>query len=130
MNRAARLLLIIGIVWTILVCGCGYLTLFSPGIATRWRQEPAPPVALTRLALGQAGEVVASASDGSTYEFKYGNYRSPSSWSKVDEPSGSPAIHAMTEITCSDFVTRYQSARNPVIVSSIRKSNPVVSFFL
>jgi hypothetical protein len=28
-----------------------------------------------------------------------------------------PAIQAITEITCSDFMTRYQSARNPVIIA-------------
>ena len=78
----------------LLTCGCAFFSLFQPGILTRWRQEPAPPAALTRLALGEAGEVLASASDGSTYEFHYGNYRSPSSWSKVDAPSGNPSISA------------------------------------
>jgi hypothetical protein len=95
MQKAVRPLLIIGSAWLLLVCGCAYLSLFRPGIATRWRQEPAPPEALTRLALGQAGEVVASASDGSTYEFRYGNYNSPSAWTEVSQPSGSPAINAM-----------------------------------
>ena len=95
MKKATRPLLIIGSAWMLLVCGCAFFSLFRPGILTRWRQEPAPPVALTRLALGEAGEVLASASDGSTYEFHYGNYRSPSTWTEVAEPSGSPAMDAM-----------------------------------
>ncbi|MEW5940749.1 MAG: hypothetical protein AB1750_13855, partial [Chloroflexota bacterium] len=68
MKKAIRPLLIIGTAWMTLVCACAFFSLFRPGILTRWRQEPAPPVALTRLALGEAGEVVASASDGSTFE--------------------------------------------------------------
>jgi len=88
MNKASRIMFIVGGAWLALTCGCAFFSLFRPGILTRWRQEPAPPVALARLALGQAGEVVASASDGSIYEFHYGAYQSPSSWKKVTEPSG------------------------------------------
>ena len=92
MKKATRPLLIIGTAWMILVCGCAFFSLLRPGILTRWEQESAPPAALTRLALGDAGEVVASASDGSIYEFHYGN---PSTWTEVREPSGSPAIGGM-----------------------------------
>lgn len=79
----------------ILVCGCAFLSLFRPGIATRWRQEPSPPKPLISLALGEAGEVIASAQDGSTFEFHYGNYGSDTEWVEVSEPSGNPAIGGM-----------------------------------
>jgi hypothetical protein len=89
-NRAARPFLIIGIVWMILLCGLSALTMVWPGLLTRWEQEPAPPEALTRLDLGEAGEVLAVASNGTVYEFHYGTYRSASSW--TNGPSGNPAI--------------------------------------
>ena len=92
MKKATRPLLIIGTVWMILVCGCAFLSLFRPGIATRWRQEPAPPEALSRLALGETGEVIGYSSDGAMYEFNYGSYSDSSSWEKVTEPSGVAAI--------------------------------------
>jgi hypothetical protein len=89
-TRAARPFLIIGIVWMILLCGLTALTMVWPGILTPWEQAPAPPEALTRLDLGEAGEVLAYTSNGTVYEFHYGTYRSPSSW--TSGPSGSPAI--------------------------------------
>jgi hypothetical protein len=89
MKRASKLLLILGSVWMLITCGCAFFSLLRPGIATRWRREPAPPVAVTRLALDQAGEVLASASNGRTYEFHYG---SPSTWTEVSAPSGGGAI--------------------------------------
>ena len=92
MSRAARPFLVIGILWMVLLCGLTTLTMFRPGLLTRWEQEPAPPEALTRLSLGEAGEVLAVASNGAVYEFHYGTYRSSSSWTKVTEPSGSPAV--------------------------------------
>jgi hypothetical protein len=92
MKRPARIFLLIGSIWMILVCGCAALTMFWPGILTRWEQAPAPPEALTRLDLGEAGEVLASASNGTVYEFRYGTYQSSSSWSEAPQPSGSPAI--------------------------------------
>ena len=90
MSRAARPFLVIGILWMVLLCGLTTLTMFRPGLLTRWEQEPAPPEALTRLSLGEAGEVLAVASNGAVYEFHYGTYRSSSSW--TSGPSGSPAI--------------------------------------
>ena len=92
MNRAARPFLIIGVVWMILLCGLTALTMVWPGLLTRWEQAPAPPEALTRLELGEAGEVLAYTSNGTVYEFRYGAYRSPSAWTRVTQPSGSPAI--------------------------------------
>ena len=92
MNRAARPFLIIGIVWMILLCGLSALTMVWPGLLTRWEQAPAPPEALTRLDLGEAGEVLAVASNGTLYEFHYGAYQSSSKWTKVTKPSGSPAV--------------------------------------
>lgn len=92
MQRAARPFIIIGIVWMIAACACSALTLIWPGMLTRWEQAPAPPEALTRLDLGEAGEVLAYASNGTLYEFHYGTYRSPSSWSEATHPSGNPAI--------------------------------------
>ena len=92
MNRAARPFIIIGIVLMLSTCTCAALTLFWPGVLTRWEQAPAPPEALTRLHLGEAGEVLASTSNGTLYEFHYGAYQSSSTWTKVSEPSGSPAV--------------------------------------
>ena len=92
MKRAARLFLIIGFVWMVLVCGCAALTMLWPGILTRWERAPAPPEALTRLHLGTAGEVLARASNGTVYEFRYGTYQSSSEWIPADQPSGNPAI--------------------------------------
>lgn len=63
--------------------------MFRPGITVRWRQESAPPEAVASIKLGEAGEVLAHASDGSIYEF---GYDTPSSWEEVAQPSGSPAI--------------------------------------
>lgn len=94
MKRAARPFIIIGIVWMISTCACAALTLFWPGILTRWEQAPAPPEALTRLDLGEAGEVLAVASNGTLYEFRYGTYQSLSTWTQVSEPSGTPVIGA------------------------------------
>ena len=74
----------------ILLCGLTALTLVWPGIWTRWKQAPAPPESVTRLFLGEAGEALAVASNGTVYEFHYGTYRSPSSW--ASGPSGNPAI--------------------------------------
>ncbi len=92
MKPAARPFLLVGSVWMTLVCGCAALTMVWPGILTRWERAPAPPEALTRLDLGTAGEVLASASNGTRYEFRYGTYQSPSDWVQADQPSGSPAI--------------------------------------
>jgi hypothetical protein len=94
MRKTAIVLLVIGCVWIILVGGCGYFSLVSPGILTRWRQEPPPPELLTHLALGEAGEVIGSVSNGTRFEFRYGNYGSDSEWVEVTEPSGNPAIGA------------------------------------
>ncbi len=63
--------------------------MFRPGIGTSWQQEPAPPEKVIRLGLGEAGEVIGYTVDGSMYELSYG---SPSSWEKVTQPSGTPAI--------------------------------------
>ena len=92
MQRAARPFIIIGIVLMISTCTCAALTLFWPGVLTRWEQAPAPPEAVTRLDLGEAGEVFAVTSNGTVYEFHYGTYRSPSSWGEADQLSGTPAI--------------------------------------
>jgi len=92
MKQTSRLFLIIGVIWMILVCGCAALTMVWPGLLTRWEQAPAPPEALTRLDLGEAGEVLASASNETRYEFHYGTYQSSSEWIRVDQPSGNPAI--------------------------------------
>jgi len=92
MKRFLNRFLLIGIVWVCCVCSVGYLTLFRPGIGTRWKQEPAPPEALLRLTLGGAGEVIGYASSGSIYELNYGNYGNSSSWQKVTDPSGVAAI--------------------------------------
>jgi len=70
----------------------GFLTLFRPGIGTRWKQEPASPELLSSLSLGDAGEVLGYSSTGTIYEFKYGIYGNSSSWQKVSEPSGIAAI--------------------------------------
>lgn len=92
MSRAARPFLIIGIVWMILLCGLTALTMVWPGLLTRWEQAPAPPEALTRLDLGETGEVLAVASNGTLYEFHYGTYQSSSTWTEIAQPSESPAI--------------------------------------
>jgi len=92
LKRAARPFLLIGSVWMILLCGITALTMVWPGLLTRWEQAPAPPESLTRLYLGEAGEALAVASNGTVYEFHYGAYRSPSSWSEAAQPSGEPAI--------------------------------------
>ena len=92
MKQTSRLFLLIGMAWMTLVCGCAALTMVWPGLFTAWDLAPTPPEALTRLYLGTAGEVLASASNGTVYEFHYGTYQSPSSWSEADQPSGSPAI--------------------------------------
>lgn len=63
-----------------------------PGIGTQWRQEPAPPEPISRLALGEAGEVLGYASDETLYEFNYGAYNDTSSWLEVTQPSGTAAI--------------------------------------
>ncbi|MBN8582917.1 MAG: hypothetical protein J0L96_19790 [Anaerolineae bacterium] len=89
MRKSANAFLVIGAVWLILSCGCGFFTMFRPGIATRWQQEPAPPEKVIRLELGEAGEVVGYTSDGSTYELSYGSL---STWEKVTQPSGNPVI--------------------------------------
>lgn len=92
MKRTSRIFLIIGVVWMTLVCGCVALTMVWPGALTRWEQTPAPPEALTRLDLGEAGEVLASASNGTRYELRYGTYQSSTEWMQIDQPSGNPAI--------------------------------------
>jgi len=74
------------------VCCVGYFSLVRPGIGTRWVQEPSPPVPLTRLELGTAGEVLGFTPDGGMYEFSYGNYQTESSWDKVEQPSGTAPI--------------------------------------
>jgi len=94
MRKATVVLLSVGSVWMCLVCICAYLSLYRPGLATRWRDEPPPPEPLMGLTLGEAGEIIGSASDGTLYEFHYGNYRSPSAWSEVDAPTGNSAISA------------------------------------
>ena len=82
-------MIVFSLVWLVTVCGCGFFTMLRPGIATRWQQEPAPPEKVIRLGLGEAGEVIGYTVDGSMYELSYG---SPSSWEKVTQPSGNPAI--------------------------------------
>ena len=52
MHKSAKVILMIGVIWLILTCGCGFFTMFRPGIATRWQQEPAPPEKVIRLGLG------------------------------------------------------------------------------
>lgn len=89
MHKSANVILMIGVIWLILTCGCGFFTMFRPGIATHWQQEPAPPEKVIRLGLGEAGEVIGYTVDGGMYELSYG---SPSSWEKVTQPSGNPAI--------------------------------------
>ncbi|MBV6397527.1 MAG: hypothetical protein HFACDABA_03141 [Anaerolineales bacterium] len=90
MTRAARPFLLIGIAWMILLCGCAALTMIWPGWLTRWEQAPALPESAARLSLGQAGEVLAVASNGTVYELRYGTYQADSSWGSG--PSGAPAI--------------------------------------
>jgi hypothetical protein len=89
MRRSANVFLALGSIWLIVTCGCGYFSMFRPGIATRWQQEPAPPEKIIRLELGEAGEVIGYTSDESMYELSYG---SPSTWKKVSQHSGTPAI--------------------------------------
>ena len=100
MNKAARALFVIGSVLILLVFVCGYFSLASPGIGTRWRQEPSPAKSISRLSLGGAGEVLAQSADGTVYELTYGT---PSSWRQVTRPSGKPAIGT----TCSTDHGRY-----------------------
>ncbi len=91
-KKKACLFLLIGTTWITLICGIAALTLIWPGIMTRWKQTPAPPEALRRLDLGEAGEVLAVASNGTLYEFRYDARQTSSAWSKVTQPSGSPVI--------------------------------------
>ena len=88
-NKTSNFLIVFSLVWLVTVCGCGFFTVFRPGIATRWHQEPVPPEKVIRLGLGEAGEVIGYTVDGSMYELSYG---SPSSWEKITQPSGTPAI--------------------------------------
>lgn len=89
MGKAGRVLLIIGSVWIIIVCGCAYFSLFQVGIATRWEQVAAPPEPLSLLKLGEAGEILGQTTDGTLYEFHYGNN---STWEEIAQPSENPAI--------------------------------------
>ncbi len=87
MVKRANLFLLTGVLWICLVCSAGYLLLIRPGIGTRWRQEPAPPEALSRLELGKVGEILGYTSNGTIYEF-HKSYRTPSQWEKTSVPSG------------------------------------------
>ena len=89
MSKAGRVLLIIGIAWIILVCGCGYFSLFQVGIATRWEQVAVPPKPLDLLKLGGAGEILAQTPDGTLYEF---HYSKNSSWEEISQASENPAV--------------------------------------
>ncbi len=92
MAKRANLFLFIGVLWICFVCGVGYLSLIRPGIGTRWKQEPAPPEMLSRLELGEAGEILGHAPSGTTYEFIYKPYRASSEWKQTSTPSGVAAI--------------------------------------
>lgn len=89
MRKTANVLIVIGLVTLALACIFGIFSIAGPRYGTRWRLEPTPPEKLTRLEVGNAGEIIAYTSDGAMYEFSYG---SPSSWEKVTQPSGIPAI--------------------------------------
>ena len=89
MNKAARLLIIIGSAWMVIVCGCAYFSLFRVGIATGWEQVATPPEELSVLRLGEAGEILAHTPDGTRYEFHYGKN---STWEQIAQPSGGSAI--------------------------------------
>ena len=89
--RKANIFLSIGAIWICLVIGIFFFSLVRPGIATRWKQEPAPPEQVTQLRLGGMGEIVAQSAQGDVYEFRYG---SDPAWEKVTVPSGNPAIGA------------------------------------
>lgn len=91
MNKVIRHPLVIGIGWMILIFGCAYLSLFRPGIGTRWTQGPQPPEPIAQLALGKEGEILAYASSGQMYELDY-SIGWPTEWIKVNQPSGSSLI--------------------------------------
>ncbi len=114
MQRAARPFIIIGIVLMISTCACAALTLFWPGVLTRWEQAPAPPEAVTRLDLGEAGEVFAVTSNGTLYEFHFGTSSTPASWTEVSEPSGNPPIGA----SCFEAMQNYLILPPPGKVAS------------
>ena len=74
------------------VCVAGYFSLARPGITTRWEKEPAPPEPISRLELGNAGEILGFTADETLYEFTYGAYQAESSWNKVEQPSGTAPL--------------------------------------
>ncbi len=94
MAKRTNLILLLGVLWLCCVCSTGYFSLANPGIGTRWKREPAPPEALSRLATGNDGEIIGHAPSRAMYEFDYGAYQSASSWKKVSGPSGVPVIGA------------------------------------
>jgi hypothetical protein len=89
MRRSAKIILLIGAIWLVFTCGCGFFTMLRPGLGTSWQQEPVPPEKIIRLGVGEMGEVLGYTADQEMYELSYG---SPSTWKKVSQPSGNPVI--------------------------------------
>ncbi|MBN8656206.1 MAG: hypothetical protein J0M11_10745 [Anaerolineae bacterium] len=89
MRRSAKIILLIGAIWLVFTCGCGFFTMLRPGLGTSWQQEPVPPEKIIRLGVGEMGEVLGYTADQEMYELSYG---SPSTWKKVTQPSGNPVI--------------------------------------
>jgi hypothetical protein len=89
MHKAARVLIIIGSGWSLLIVVWAYFALSHPRLSTKWKQEPLPPEPVSELRLGDAGEILARTQGGDLYEYVY---EPQSPWIKVSNPSGVPSL--------------------------------------
>ena len=89
MSKTTKVLLTVSVIWLMIACGCSYFSMYRPGITTRWQQEPTPPEPITRLELGESGEILSFTDNGMIYQFSYG---SPSRWEEISEPTGMPSV--------------------------------------
>lgn len=83
MSKAGKILLIIGSVWMILVCGYGFYILYQTRTVTEWVKAATPPEPLASLKVEEGLGIFAETETGSLYEFSfYPNYE----WNKVTQP--------------------------------------------